>query len=168
MSCSDLGVHIDGFIAVQATTLVIGFSDDTPVTGRAADVVACAQTCFDAAMRLIRPGNRVTDVSGPLNAIAESFECTLVEGVMTHNMKQFVIDGNKCVLNRPSADQKVDDNLFEENEVYAIDVVVSTGKPLGNLFYWRRNVTCSLARRAGDVYRRRKGKGSKRKRNCGF
>lgn len=125
--CSDLGVHIDGFIAVQATTLVVGGSDETPVTGRVADVLACAQTCFDAAMRLIRPGNRVSDVSGPLNSLAQSFNCTLVEGVMTHNMKQFVIDGNKCVLNRPSADQKVDDSVFEEHEVYAIDVVVSTG-----------------------------------------
>lgn len=141
MSCSDLGVHIDGFIAVQATTLVVGSSDDTPVTGRAADVLACAQTCFDAAMRLIRPGNSVSAVSGPLNAIAESFECTLVEGVMTHNMKQFVIDGNKCVLNRPSADQKVDDNFFGENEVYAIDIVVSTGNFLRQLFCCCCNVT---------------------------
>ena len=125
--CRDLGVHIDGFIAVQATTMVIGSSEDDPVTGRAADVLACAQTCFDAAIRLIRPGNRVSDVSGPLTAISECFQCTLVEGVMTHNMKQFVIDGNKCVLNRPSADQKVEDSFFEENEVYAIDIVVSTG-----------------------------------------
>ena len=48
---------------------------------------------------------------------------------MTHNMKQFVIDGNKCVLNKPTADQKVEDGEFEENEVYAIDIVVSTGAP---------------------------------------
>lgn len=128
MACRDLGVHIDGFIAVQATTIIVGSSEQDPVTGRSADVVACAQTCFDAAVRLIRPGNRVSDVSGPLNAIAECFQCTLVEGVMTHNMKQFVIDGNKCVLNRTSAEQRVEESVFEENEVYAIDVVVSTGK----------------------------------------
>nr|BAV58252.1 proliferation-associated protein 1 [Ulva partita] len=123
----DLGVHIDGFIAVQATTVIISASMDQPVSGRAADLLACAHYCFEAAMRLIRPGNHVRDVSGPLQTIAESFGCTLVEGVMTHNMKQFVIDGNKCVLNRPASDQRVDDAEFEENEVYAVDIVVSTG-----------------------------------------
>eukprot|EP00892_Ulva_mutabilis_P006020 jgi/Ulvmu1/3790/UM179_0004.1 len=123
----DLGVHIDGFIAVQATTIIIASDNDEPVCGRPADLLACANYCFEAALRLIRPGNHVKDVSGPLQTIAECFGCTLVEGVMTHNMKQFVIDGNKCVLNRPTADQRVDDAAFEENEVYAIDIVVSTG-----------------------------------------
>lgn len=120
-------MHIDGFIAVQATTIIITTDNDEPIRGRAADLLACANHCFEAALRLIRPGNHVRDVSGPLQKVADSFGCTLVEGVMTHNMKQFVIDGNKCVLNRPAADQRVDDAAFEENEVYAIDIVVSTG-----------------------------------------
>lgn len=47
---------------------------------------------------------------------------------MSHEMKQFVIDGNKCVLNKPTPEAKVEDTEFEENEVYAIDIVVSTGE----------------------------------------
>jgi methionine aminopeptidase len=124
--CSDLGAHIDGYIAVQATTVVVQEAV-APITGRVADAIACAHTCFEAALRLIRPGKRISDVAGPLNAIAEAYGCTMVEGVMTHNMKQFVIDGNKCVLNKPTADQKVENGDFEENEVFAIDIVVSTG-----------------------------------------
>eukprot|EP01025_Chloroclados_australasicus_P046319 TRINITY_DN5111_c0_g1_i2.p1 TRINITY_DN5111_c0_g1~~TRINITY_DN5111_c0_g1_i2.p1 ORF type:complete len:378 (+),score=53.89 TRINITY_DN5111_c0_g1_i2:77-1210(+) len=123
----DLGAHIDGFIAVQATTVVVQ-AEAGPVTGKSADALACAHTAFEAALRLIRPGKRISEVAGPLNKIAEAFGCTMVEGVMTHNMKQFVIDGNKCVLNRPAPDQKVEDGKFEENEVYAIDIVVSTGE----------------------------------------
>jgi methionyl aminopeptidase len=38
-----------------------------------------------------------------------------------------VIDGNKVILNRPSPDAKVEDVEFEPNEVYAIDIVVSSG-----------------------------------------
>ena len=38
-----------------------------------------------------------------------------------------MIDGNKCVLNRPDPDNKVEDLEFQENEAYAIDLVVSTG-----------------------------------------
>ena len=114
---------------MQATTVVVQDSAE-PVTGRAADALACANTCFEAALRLIRPGKHVSDVPGPLNKIAEAYGCSMVEGVMTHNMKQFVIDGNKCVLNKPTSDQKVEDNEFLEHEVYAVDIVVSTGTPL--------------------------------------
>lgn len=62
-----------------------------------------------------------------LQKVVEAFDCNLVEGVFSHELKQFVIDGNKCVLNKPSPEAKVAEDTFEENEVYAIDVVVSTG-----------------------------------------
>jgi methionine aminopeptidase len=120
-------VHIDGYVAVQATTVVVRADENMPVTGKAADVIQCAQTCFEAAVRLIRPGRRISEVAGPLNQIADIYGCCLVDGVMTHNMKQFVIDGNKCILNRPTPDQKVEDAPIQELEVYAIDIVVSTG-----------------------------------------
>jgi methionine aminopeptidase len=125
--CRDLGVHIDGFIATQAQTIVVQ-SGDAPITGRAADVIAAARTAFDAALRLIRPGKKVGDVAPVLQTIAEAYGCNIVEGVMSHEMKQFIIDGNKCVLNKPSPEAKVEDSEFEENEVYAIDIVISTGE----------------------------------------
>lgn len=43
-------------------------------------------------------------------------------------MKQFVIDANKVVLSVSNPDTRVDDAEFEENEVYAIDIVASTGE----------------------------------------
>ena len=51
----------------------------------------------------------------------------IVGGVLSHQMKQFVIDGNKVVLSVSNPDTRVDDAEFEENEVYAIDIVASTG-----------------------------------------
>ena len=105
-----------------------GQQEAAPITGRAADVVAAAQTALEAALRLIRPGKRISDVPDTLSKVVEAYGCNLVEGVMSHQMKQFVIDANKCVLNRPSPEHKVEDGEFEENEVYAIDIVVSTGE----------------------------------------
>ncbi|AQK90658.1 ERBB-3 BINDING PROTEIN 1, partial [Zea mays] len=49
-----------------------------------------------------------------------------MEGVLSHQLKQSVIDGNKVVLSVSNADTKVDDVEFEENELYAIDIVTST------------------------------------------
>mmetsp|Transcript_2900 Transcript_2900/g.18145 ORF Transcript_2900/g.18145 Transcript_2900/m.18145 type:complete len:192 (+) Transcript_2900:890-1465(+) len=43
-------------------------------------------------------------------------------------MKRYIIDGNKVVLNKPTPEMKVEDDEFEENEVYAVDVVMSTGE----------------------------------------
>ncbi|KAJ9529726.1 hypothetical protein QJQ45_014501, partial [Haematococcus lacustris] len=123
----DLGVHINGFVVTQATTVVVQAGED-PIKGRAADVIQAARTAFDAAVRLVRPGKHISDVAGPLATIAESYGCSLVEGVMSHQMKQFVIDGNKCVLNRPGPEAKVEDGEFEENEVWGIDIVVSSGE----------------------------------------
>lgn len=53
---SDMGCHIDGFIAVVAHTHVL---QEGPVTGRAADVIAAANTAAEVALRLVRPGKKV-------------------------------------------------------------------------------------------------------------
>ena len=54
MHRSDLGVHIDGFIATAAHTLQVPESTDAsaeaaPISGKAADVVAAANTALEAA-----------------------------------------------------------------------------------------------------------------------
>ena len=59
--CSDLGCHIDGFIAVVAHTHVL---QQGPVTGRQADVIAAANTAAEVALRLVRPGKKVKYVAG--------------------------------------------------------------------------------------------------------
>ena len=60
--------------------------------------------------------------------VAAVYDCKIVEGVLSHQLKQSVIDGNKVVLSVSNADTKVVGAEFEENEVYAIDIVTSTGE----------------------------------------
>lgn len=67
------------------------------------------------------------DVTEAIQKVAAAYDCRIVEGVLSHQMKQFVIDGNKVVLNVTSPEMRVDDAEFEENEVYAIDIVTTTG-----------------------------------------
>ncbi|KAH1155337.1 hypothetical protein GYH30_050592 [Glycine max] len=120
----DMACHIDGFIAVVAHTHVL---QEGPVTGRAADVIAAANTAAEVALRLVRPGKKNKDVSDAIQKVAAAYDCKIVEGVLSHQMKQFVIDGNKVVLSLSNPDTRVDEAEFEENEVYAIDIVTSTG-----------------------------------------
>jgi methionine aminopeptidase len=58
------------------------------VSGKEADLIEAARTAFNAALRLIKPGKRVADVSPKLAACVEPFGVNLVEGVMSHIMKQ--------------------------------------------------------------------------------
>lgn len=56
---SDLGAHIDGFIAVVAHSLVIGASPTNIVEGKKANVMLAAHYASEAALRLLKPGNEV-------------------------------------------------------------------------------------------------------------
>ncbi|KAG9156825.1 hypothetical protein Leryth_022750 [Lithospermum erythrorhizon] len=121
----DMGCHIDGFIAVVGHTHVL---QGGSVTGKAADVIAAANTAAEVSLRLVRPGKKNKDVTEAIQKVAAAYDCKIVEGVLSHQMKQFVIDGNKAVLSVANPETRVDDAEFEENEVYCIDIVASTGE----------------------------------------
>ncbi|CAH2224244.1 proliferation-associated 2G4 [Pelobates cultripes] len=126
----DLGVHVDGFISNVAHSLVVGASKDSPVTGRKADVIKAAHLCAEAALRLVKPGNQNSQVTEAWNKISPSFNCTPIEGMLSHQLKQHVIDGEKTIIQNPTDQQKKDHEKveFEVHEVYAVDVLISTGE----------------------------------------
>lgn len=78
-SFSDLGAHIDGFIAVVAHTVSVGGGE---VTGRAADVLLAAHYASEAALRLLRPGNEVYITECWLDFILHNF---ISYGILEYN-----------------------------------------------------------------------------------
>uniref|UniRef100_A0AAZ3RCL4 Peptidase M24 domain-containing protein n=1 Tax=Oncorhynchus tshawytscha TaxID=74940 RepID=A0AAZ3RCL4_ONCTS len=123
----DLGVHVDGFISNLAHSFVVG---DAPLTGRKADVIKAAHLCAEAALRLVKPGNQNSQVTEAWNKIAKSFKCSAIEGMLSHQLKQHVIDGEKTIIQNPTDLQRKDHEKaeFEVHEVYAVDVLISTGE----------------------------------------
>merc|ERR1712112_125793 len=126
----DLGAHIDGFIAVVAHSLVIGASADSPVEGRKADALLAAHLASEAALRLVKPGNETYDVTEVVGKIGESFDCKPVEGMLSHQLEQNRIDGEKTIIQNPSEAQRKEHDKYEfaVHEVYAVDVLISTGE----------------------------------------
>uniref|UniRef100_A0A2P2I6T2 ERBB-3 BINDING PROTEIN 1 n=1 Tax=Hirondellea gigas TaxID=1518452 RepID=A0A2P2I6T2_9CRUS len=124
----DLGVHIDGFAALTARTIVI--PDGKPLDGRRADAIAACYTAAQAALRLIVPGQKNTELTKFFWKSAQAFNCTPMQGVLSHELKQFIIDGSNVIIGKIDIDQgiKVDEFEFEINQVYAIDIVMSTGE----------------------------------------
>ncbi|XP_023994870.1 proliferation-associated protein 2G4 [Salvelinus sp. IW2-2015] len=126
----DLGVHVDGFISNLAHSFVVGVTKDAPLTGRKADVIKAAHLCAEAALRLVKPGNQNSQVTEAWNKIAKSFKCSAIEGMLSHQLKQHVIDGEKTIIQNPTDQQRKDHEKaeFEVHEVYAVDVLISTGE----------------------------------------
>jgi len=121
-----LGVHIDGFPSIVSHSWIVG--QTVPATGRISDVVCAAYYASECALRLVRPGKKNTDITNVIRKCADAFHVQPLEGVLSHQMKHNCIDANNVIINRPELDQQVDEFTFEINQVYCIDVVMSTGE----------------------------------------
>jgi len=127
----DLAVHIDGYIAAVAHTVICPGADGAPAapaTGKQADVLAAAACARELLPHLVRPGLKNTAIPGALAAVAEAFGVNVVEGVLMHQMKRFVIDGNQVIAARQGPEMRAAEFEFGVNEVYTLDVVFSTGE----------------------------------------
>ncbi|EIN09776.1 proliferation-associated protein 1 [Punctularia strigosozonata HHB-11173 SS5] len=125
-----LGAHIDGFAAISAETLVVGATPENPVTGRKADALKAAWTAAEAAMRLIKVGNKNWTVTDAVAKVASAWDCKPVEGMLSCQQTQNVIDGKKRIILNPTAQQKQEFETvtFAEGEVYGMDILISTGE----------------------------------------
>lgn len=130
----DLGCHIDGYIACAAHTLIVGSAPALPAP-ECGDV---AKACHDAmlvAAATIKPGAKNTDVTAAIARVAEAYGVKFIATVRSHQMKQFVIDGSKeialCPPDVEAGEERVQEQEFEANEVYCIDVAMSTGEGKG-------------------------------------
>lgn len=133
----DLGCHIDGYIAVAAHTCVVPEAPDTPPptpdepTGR---VAVAAYNAMLVAAATIAAGKTNFQVTEAVERVAKHYDVTPISSVRMHQMKRYVLDGVKEVaLRKPNPEELAnpEENLaectFEQFEVYAVDVAMSTG-----------------------------------------
>lgn len=121
----DLGVFVDGYCAVVAHTLVLGAD---VIKGRQADVIAAAYHAGEAAARLLKEGGTNTEISEVIAKVAKEFNVNPMQGILSHQMERFNIDGEKIISNKIDLENKLEEIKFEANEVYAIDILMSTGE----------------------------------------
>uniref|UniRef100_A0A7S0B9Y9 Peptidase M24 domain-containing protein n=1 Tax=Pyrodinium bahamense TaxID=73915 RepID=A0A7S0B9Y9_9DINO len=124
----DLACHIDGFIAAAANTVIVG---GDAVEDKRADVIMAAWNAAEAAVRLVQVGNTNTAVTEAFGKVAAEFNCKPVQGVKSHQLKKHVIDGNRVIISCESQEEKTEEFEFEINEVYCINVLMTTGEGKG-------------------------------------
>jgi len=140
----DMACHLDGFIASAAHTVVVG---GEKVEDKRADAIMAAWNAAEAALRLIQVGNKNTQITETFAKVAEEFKVKPVQGVLSHQPKRFVTDGDRTVIMAETVDERVEEFEFEMNEVYCLDVVMSTGEGKGKEAELRHTVY----KRAPDV-----------------
>ncbi|VDK76350.1 unnamed protein product [Onchocerca ochengi] len=127
----DLGAHIDGFIATTAHTIVVGASPENKIKGRRANVMLAAYNAMEAAIRMLRPGlYKNMEITDMIDKIANIYQVKPVENMLSHELRKNKIDGEKQIIQNPGEKQRSEMTKcsFEKFEVYAIDILMSTGK----------------------------------------
>jgi len=67
-------------------------------------------------------------VTETIGKIAAAYKVSCVQGVLSHSLERFVIDGTKVMLNRTETDVLAEEFTFEANQIFAIDIVMSTAE----------------------------------------
>ncbi|RLN52596.1 hypothetical protein BBJ29_007570 [Phytophthora kernoviae] len=108
----DLGCHIDGYIAVVAHTVIVpeeGAAANATfpeIKGEEADVLKCAHDAVELCARLIKPGNTNLQVTEALTKLEESYGVKSLQGTLMHQLKRFVIDGNKIIAQKMDVENR--------------------------------------------------------------
>ncbi|GEQ66507.1 hypothetical protein JCM33374_g170 [Metschnikowia sp. JCM 33374] len=125
-----LGVQIEGYPAIVAETLIIGESSEAPVTGQKADLLHSAWNASEAAVRLLKPGNKNWDITNTVDKISKSFDTSAVQSMLSHNQEKNVLYGPKEIIINPAKEHKnqMETHRFQELEVYGLDILISTSK----------------------------------------
>ncbi|CAH0770441.1 unnamed protein product [Bemisia tabaci] len=146
----DLGAHLDGFIAVVAHTIVVGASNEKKITGKKAKAILAAHYASEVALRLLRPDNETYKITDAIQKVSSIYGCKPIEGMLSHQLKQNRIDGEKTIIQNPNHMQKKDHEkfTFEPYEVYAMDVLISSGEGVGR----EQDTRVSIYKRTEETY----------------
>jgi len=122
----DLAVHLDGYIAPCATTFIVG---GAVAGGRAGDAILAAHKAAEVALRMLRPGTKSYAITDAITKVADAFNCKPLEGMLSHEISRNKIDGEKAIIQAPTPALRKEHKEFTvgENEVYALDIIMSTG-----------------------------------------
>jgi len=143
----ELGVHIDGYPALIAFTTLITENNQKYNDQRAKTLKAVIESSKEI-VGMMKPGKTNKDVVKIMEKYAEKYNCNLpvyndnefdvIPGLMSYEISRGIIDGynddddeyvHRFILSRnnPNYDFALRETEFEENEVYAVDILMSSG-----------------------------------------
>lgn len=111
----DIGVHIDGYICDRAFTVFIG-KEKHPL-------IKAAEKALKEALKVIKPGNKVFEVSEVVENILKEEGVNPVRNLCGHGLKRFITHAPPSIPNGKNSIQYE----FEEGEAIAMEVFATDG-----------------------------------------
>ena len=164
----ELGVHIDGFPAsITYTTLIM--TESTVIDDKKSNVLKAVIGASKEIFNNMKPGTLNTEIVSIMKKYADQYNCNLpisnefgvVPGIFSYQVSNGILDGytddnytddkmHRFILSRnnPEYGFFMVELELEENEIYAIDIVMSSGS--GKLK--QTNDICNIYRRNYEIY----------------
>ncbi|RNC61583.1 aminopeptidase [Trypanosoma cruzi] len=124
----DLGIHVDGYCAQVAHTVQVTENNEIAADDDASKVISATYGILNTAMRKMRPGVSVYEVTEVIEKAAAHYGVTPVDGVLSHMLKRYIVDSFRCIPQRKVAEHLVHDYTLEAGQVWTLDIVMSSGK----------------------------------------
>jgi curved DNA binding protein len=160
----ELGVHIDGFPALICYTVLV--NNGEPISDKRANVLKAVADASKQIVSVMKPDTTNIQIAKIMNDVASKYQCNLpliqvdelAPGTMSHQISRGIIDGSnndddefihQFVLAREGGayDFTMNEIKFEEDEVYAIDILMSTGT--GKII--RKDAPTTIMKRVSDT-----------------
>ncbi|MEX1376583.1 MAG: type I methionyl aminopeptidase [Eubacteriales bacterium] len=114
----DLGVYINGYHSDMARTFAVGdVSDD------AMDLMNCAKLCFDEALKVMYPNNRLGDIGNAVQTTAEARGYSVIRSLCGHGIGKDLHESPE-VLNFGSKGRGL---RLKEGMVLAVEPMINIG-----------------------------------------
>ena len=122
----ELGIHVDNCPSFICNSVVV----DGKESETSSALLKAAWAAAQATARDLRPGQILDELTDKFANIPAEFGVNYTQGLMTHVISRNNLAGDKGLVYRPTVEQRKTSAgaLVEENEIYLVDVVVSSGQ----------------------------------------
>ncbi len=110
----DVGCHVDGFVADTSVTVQFGGHEK---------LLAATRDALDAALDLVRPGAKISEISEVIEDAIRNHGYVPVNNLTGHGLGPYTVHMEPSIPNVRHSSPKV----LEENQVIAIEPFASTG-----------------------------------------
>ncbi|MGC9310751.1 MAG: type II methionyl aminopeptidase [Candidatus Aenigmatarchaeota archaeon] len=129
----DIGVAIDGYIADTSVSVALDENDQV--------LVEAAEKALDEAIKLVKPGADVADISAKIAEVISDFGVKPIVNLTGHGLDQYVIHTEPKIPNHAGEFHYI----LEEGEVIAIEPFTTRGRNFINESDFDRALTYTLA-----------------------
>ena len=111
----DVGVHVNGFIADTARTVIAGEVNNK--------LVNCVEKCLSEALKVVRPGEKISGVGDVIQGVADSCGFSVVKNLVGHGLGEYNVHTGVSIPNYKNNEKGV----FGEGELVALEPYLTTG-----------------------------------------